>query len=136
MTRAAPDVDASAPDTANYQAQPYGYGPTPTANDPYSEWRGGRFIPAGTVYQTTPQWTESAGPYSIGPFSSEYEPPYMDYAFVQFDLPPLPASIAGAVPSDVGDNAALFESYANQYGSISAPALPTGPSGSNASACK
>lgn len=129
------DVPDSAPDSANYQALAYGYGPEPGASDPYAEWRGGRFIPAGTVYQTTPRWQEPTGPFSIGPFSSEYEPPYMDFSMVQLDAPPLPASLAGAVPIDAGDTPELLASYAAVYGAIGAPDIPTGPSGTGSSAC-
>lgn len=135
------DVPAGVPDEKNYQAVPAGYGPDGAGGqvgDPYGQWRGGRFVPGagpngtGTVYQTTPMWRQSLGPFSIGPFSgdgwggSPYQPPYMDYAYTQFDMPSLPA-LMGPDPAgpDRGYTPELLESYAQQFGAFSAPITPT-----------
>lgn len=132
------DVPSGVPDERTYQALPYGYGPDGKlgrASDPYGSWRGGRYIPAGTVYQTTPAWKQPNGPFTIGPFSgdmgwrgSPYEPPYADYAYSQLDMPAFPA-LLGPDPSgpDRGDTPELLESYSAQYGAVSAPVTPTTP---------
>lgn len=92
--------------------------------DPYSIWKGGRFVVAQTSWQPTPQWRDPLPDYAEGPFSGESTPPQSDLAW--YVSPPVPRGVGPVVwLTETVRNGSGQQTYSEVFALASAPAIPT-----------